>query len=200
MTEKQSQGRSNPGLHSAIVLSLVLCLLVFVADVLTRDRIRHNRQMSALGIIEEVMPLDYDNALYQDWVDIDSLSTRVYRARKDGNKVGVVFMPVTSKGYNAEIRAAVGVRYDGSLAAVRIIEQHETPGLGDQVHQRKSNWIQGFRDHSLANTPSAAWAVKTENGNFDAISGATISPRAVINSVREVLQYYQSHRDELYEN
>ncbi len=94
----------------------------------------------------------------------------------------------------------IGIAYDGTLTGVRIISHKETERLGDNIHQDKSNWILGFNDRSLENTDEKKWAVKKDGGDFDQISGATITPRTVINIVYKVLEYYSENRDSFYED
>ena len=53
-------------------------------------------------------------------------------------------------------------------------------------------------DRSLKDTPLNAWAVESEGGQFDQLSGATISSRTVINAVRKTLDYHEINNDRLY--
>jgi len=185
-------------LLAVFIIALVCSLIIFVTDMFTRERIALNKQMSAIRMIEAVMPLLHDNNLYEDRMEVAELSTTVYRARQGERKTGLVFMPLSANGYNGKIEIAVGISYDGILTGVRIIEQRESDGLGDNIHQDKSDWINGFDQRSLLNTENKAWAVKNDGGDFDQLSGATISPRAVINAVKNILHYYDLNRDNLY--
>lgn len=185
-------------LSAVFIIALVCSLIIFVTDVFSRDRIALNKQISAIRMIEAVMPLLHDNNLYEDRLEVAELSTTVYRARQGEQKTGLVFMPLSTNGYNGKIELAVGVSYDGVLTGVRVIEQRESDGLGDNIHQDKSDWINSFDQRSLLNTENKAWAVKNDGGDFDQLSGATISPRAVINAVKNILHYYDLNRNDLY--
>jgi len=180
------------------IISLICGLIIYITDMLTRDRIDLNNKMATISVMEEVMPLAHDNNLYEDKMDVPELSTTVYRARQDGVKIGLVFMPISAIGYNGKITLAMGVSYDGSLSGVRIIEHRESGGLGDGIDQNISEWIYSFDNRSLANMTNDAWAVASDGGEFDQLSGATISPRGVINAVKDTLEYYQRKRSELY--
>jgi len=70
---------------------------------------------------------------------------------------------------------------------------------GRWLCQEKSDWILGFTDRSLANTAIDAWAVQSDGGDFDQLSGATISPRGVINAVKNALDYYEINKQSLYQ-
>ncbi len=180
------------------IIALVCSLIISVADMLTGDRIEKNKQQTTINIIEAVMPLAHNNDLYEDRMQLPELSTTVYRARQDEKKIGLVFMPIAANGYNGQIKLAVGVSYDGILSGVRVVEQHETRGLGDRIDQNNSDWIFNFDKRSLSNTPDNAWAVNIDGGDFDQLSGATISPRGVINAVKNILEFYTEYRDDLY--
>ena len=60
------------------------------------------------------------------------------------------------------------------------------------IEIEKSNWILGFTGKSLVNPEREKWAVKREGGDFDQFTGATITPRAVIDAVRLALQYFDA--------
>ena len=169
------------------------------------DAIMRNKHLPMLEIGAEILPLEYDNDLIADRISIDvptwfgtQALTGVYRARLEGRPVGLIFSPVRSRGYNGVMELAIGVRYDGSLTGVRLLQHRETPGLGAQVHQDNTPWILGFNGRSLDNTPAHAWAVEKDGGDFDHISGATSSQRAVIRAVEHTLNYYRSNREDLF--
>ncbi|MBF8269350.1 MAG: electron transport complex, RnfABCDGE type, G subunit [Gammaproteobacteria bacterium] len=194
-----------PALLPLLFLAVICAGILMMAGSLSRDRIESNRRTAQLRLIAEVMYLPYDNDLLSDRLQISDRDyfaagtpVGVYRAHKDGQPIGLVFMPVMASGYNGLIELAVGVTYNGELTGVRVHQHRETAGLGDQIHQNRSSWISGFDQRSLANTPVAAWGVSSDGGDFDQISGATISPRGVIKAVRNTLDYYAIHKNELY--
>ena len=69
------------------------------------------------------------------------------------------------------------------MLAVRVTQHKETPGIGDGIDHRVSDWIFQFEQQSLARTE---WALKPA-GDFDALSGATITSRAMVGAVKEAL-------------
>ena len=198
------------GRQTALSL-LVLCLfsscVISITHKLTKDSIAQNRQQHTLKKVMEVMPLAYDNDLLNDSIAIidpafwgTNKAIIAYRARENNHPIGLVFMPIIAAGYNGHIELAIGIEYDGTLKAVRVNQHQETEGLGDGIDQSKTNWIRGFDQRSLANTAMTDWAVKKDGGDFDQLSGATISSRAVINAVKATLDYYERNRDGLYVN
>lgn len=186
------------GLLAFFIIACCCSMLVYLTYLLTGDRIASNRQLAAMRVVEDLMPLPHDNNLLDDRLDVPELATSVYRASRDGRSTGLVFMPLSANGYNDRIVFAMGVSYDGSITGVRIIEQGETQGLGDGIHQNVSNWIFGFDNRSLVGMQETEWALTSDGGDFDQLSGATISPRAVINAVKDTLEYYEKNREALY--
>ena len=146
---------------------------------------------------------DAEGVRFADAVQI-SLSERglkpvtVYRARKSGKPFAAVFSTVAPDGYSGEIRLLVAVKADGSLAGVRVLEHKETPGLGDLIDESKSRWILGFDGLSLGNPPEKQWKVKRDGGSFDQFTGATVTPRAVVEAVKNILSFFKANQEKVF--
>lgn len=172
----------------------------------THERIAANERATLLRKLNQLIPAErYDNALLDDRITVvdpallgTSRPVSVYRARHRDEPVALVMDPVAPDGYSGSIHLLVGINRDGSLAGVRVIAHRETPGLGDAIDEDRSDWILGFDGRSLQDPPPGRWAVKKDGGDFDQLTGATISPRAVVNAVRRCLRYYQAHRGHLF--
>ena len=96
------------------------------------------------------------------------------------------------------IHLLIGVSRDGVLTGVRAVSHRETPGLGDAIDVQKSKWITHFDGKSLASPARERWAVDKDDGDFDSITGATVTSRAVVKGVKNALLYFERHRDELF--
>ncbi|MGK2913447.1 MAG: RnfABCDGE type electron transport complex subunit G, partial [Porticoccaceae bacterium] len=83
-----------------------------------------------------------------------------------------------------------GLDIHGVLTGVRVLSHRETPGLGDAIELRKSDWILGFNGKSLGNPAEDAWRIKKDSGHFDGLTGATVTPRAVVQQVHHALRYF----------
>lgn len=172
----------------------------------TEDRIAANEREALLKSLHAIVPPAlHDNDLSADTITETSkelLGTTkpvtVYRARKDGKPIAAILTPIAPDGYNGAIKLLVAIGYNGDIFGVRVISHHETPGLGDAVDIDKSDWITEFKGHSLGNPGELGWHVKRDGGDFDQFTGATITPRAVVNAVYNSLQYFKLHRDELF--
>lgn len=194
---------------SAILLGLFAVAgtgLVALAYDTTKDRIAANERAVLLRTLHTLIPADQaNNDLANDTLSVTDpqyLGTRkpvtIYRARENGRPVAAVINTVAPDGYGGDIKLLVAIRYDGTIAGVRVVSQNETPGLGDAIEADKSDWIFGFNGKSLDNPGQKGWAVKRDGGVFDQFSGATISPRAVVKAVHRTLLYFKAHRDAIF--
>jgi Na+-translocating ferredoxin:NAD+ oxidoreductase subunit G len=195
--------------RNSLVLSLFAistAAVLALTNAGTLERIHCNREQALKASLVEVMPAaQFDNALLADVIQVeDPLLGRgahsVYRARRDGEPAGLVLQSNAEDGYGGTIRLLVGVMVNGTITGVRVIPPHnETPGLGDAIDIRKSDWITRFNGRSLTNPGDNGWAVKKDGGIFDAFTGATITPRAVVGAVHRTLQYVAREQQALFD-
>jgi len=186
------------------ITSLVCLLIIVVVHNFTKNKISINKELAALAVISEVLPVEYDNDLFQDKIDIDvpnyinnTHKISVYRARLNNQAVAVSLMPIITKGYNGNLSLIIGISYEGKLTGIKILQHNETESFGNQVHQDNSDWLFGFNGHSLETTKKQ-WAIKKDDGEFDQLSGATITSRSIINILYKTLEYYSENRDKFY--
>ena len=172
----------------------------------TYETIKYNEQQTLLKQLNYILPASsYDNDLLTDTLEIapdrklgtSEIST-AYRAQKQGEYVAIVFSAIAPNGYSGSIHLLVGVRHDGSLAGVRVVKHRETPGLGDGIEAKRSDWILDFTGKSLSNPDDKQWKVKRDGGEFDQFTGATISPRAVVKAVHSALLYFEENKARLF--
>lgn len=170
----------------------------------THERVEANERATLLRKLSRLIPQDqYDNALLSDVIDIHAAElgtkpVRVYRARRGNEPVALVMTTIATEGYSGPIHLLVGIRFDGTLSGVRVVAHHETPGLGDDIEEDRSDWIFQFNDRSLDNPGEKGWAVRKDGGTFDQLTGATITPRAIVKAVHASLLYCRAHRDQLF--
>jgi electron transport complex protein RnfG len=118
----------------------------------------------------------------------------IYRVYAGEEPVAALFVVSARDGYAGPIRLLVGVAMDGTVTGVRVLEHRETPGLGDRVEITKSDWVLQFDGHSLRDPAPRRWAIKADGGDFDELSGASVTPRAIVNAIRETLSYFDANR------
>ena len=102
---------------------------------------------------------------------------------------------LSKQGYSGDISLLLGINVDNSIAGVRVVSHKETPGLGDKLELKKSPWLLDFNNKKKLQDEN--WAVKKDGGQFDQFTGATITPRAVVNAVGDALDYFENNRQAL---
>lgn len=195
--------------HNAIGLGLfatVTAGLIAMTQVSTADRIAEAEKRARSSALLEIFPASHhDNDLLADSIQIPPsklLGTRApteaFIAKKDNQPVGIILTTVSPEGYSGEIWSLVGIDSEGVITGVRVVSHKETPGLGDKIEARKTDWIYGFDNKSLENPAPEGWKVEKDGGVFDQFAGATITPRAVVDSVKNALVYFAENRDALF--
>ncbi len=189
------------GKHAVVLggFSLAATLLLTVAYSLTKEPIEQSALEDLRHSLEQVIPASlHDNNPAGDTLQlqVDGAPVLVYRARQAKQITGVAF-ETSTRGYGGDIRVLLGIDQNGKLLGVRVLHHTETPGLGDKIEVTRSSWITRFTGLSLGDPPDAQWAVKKDGGPFDQFAGATITPRAVVNGVRDGLRLFAAHRETL---
>lgn len=111
----------------------------------------------------------------------------------DAEQLGVV-LPITAvQGYSGPIQLLLALDQQQRIVGVRAIEHRETPGLGDRIETRKSDWMLAFNGLRYDDLAPDDWAVQNDGGQFDSFTGATITPRAVVDALKETLAYLARH-------
>jgi len=182
-----------------LVFALVGTGLLAGTHLLTERTIKSNENAAKLSLISQTLPAgSYDNdpaasAITLPPGDAAALgndgSAKVYVARQAGKPVAFVFETQADNGYGDPIRLLVGIDIAGKVSGIRVIAHKETPGLGDYIDSGRSEWLRQF-DGKPAD---AAWTVKKEGGDFDSMTGTTLSARAVTGAVGRVVAYYREH-------
>ena len=185
------------------LLALAGAILLAGIYVITAPRIADNRQQAADRLVLDALQLPDGTTLAAqgDVADQDLLALREPRqillARRDGQVLAIVLPLRAPDGYIAPIDLIAAITPEGKIGAVHVVAQRETPGLGDAIDSDNSEWLQQFVGRSLESTPDERWNTKSSGGDFDGITGATITARAVIDSVHNALRYFEQHREQL---
>jgi electron transport complex protein RnfG len=177
-------------------------IMLAVTNSLTAKDIAARAMEDRLNSLGQVIPDSiHDNNLVKDAItmknDRDKEIT-VYRATKEGKVTGVAY-EIFGSGYAGEIKLMLGVDAQGKVLGVRVLAHKETPGLGDKIDVKKTDWILHFTDLSLGNPPLEKWKVKKDGGQFDQFAGATITPRGVVRAIKEGLEFFDAHKAQMLE-
>lgn len=177
-----------------VLAAATAALLISIAEQVTREQRVRNQNLHATRMLSEVLPVgpyDQPPGAYQILLqDADLLGSDqplpAWPVERDGAMVAIVISALAPDGYVAPIPLLVGIERDGTVVAVRATGHRETPGLGDKIDIDKSAWMQQF-----------AGQRDIQPGQFDHISGATITSRAVTRAVRNTLEYYRNNQSRL---
>ncbi|WP_458524632.1 electron transport complex subunit RsxG [Onishia taeanensis] len=201
-------------LRGAVSLGLFAMLtagIVAGTRALTAERIHDNRLASQYRQLLEVLPASLAGLEVEQLVDNavtlpaspalgQDAPFTAWRAKRNDKReaVAAVVLPViATNGYSGDIELLVGITDAGEISGVRVTRHQETPGLGDAIEARKSDWIRDFTGRSLDDPDPDGWAVTRDGGDFDAFTGATITPRAVVGAVQRTLEYVRAHHERL---
>ena len=150
------------------------------------------QQETTQALVAVLPPFDNDPAKNRATFKEENRSWTFNVARKDNRFTGAAFETSSKNGYGGEIRIMVGVTAAGQVKTIQILSQHETPGLGTKI--TAAPFKPQFDGKPIEGT---VWAVKKDNGSFDAVTGATISSRAVLEAVRNGIEAYTKHASEI---
>lgn len=196
---------------SLAVFAFISVFFVAITDRLTADKIAENQAMMLLKALNEIATQNsYDNDLIASKVTLNETesdfmsNTPVYLATQAGKPSVAIFQVTTKQGYSGAITLLVGVSVSQqTITGVRVVKHKETPGLGDKMEipktpPNKTPWVLYFNNKSLLNPELSRWKVKKDKGDFDQFTGATITPRAIVNVVKSTLLYAQDNMDALF--
>jgi electron transport complex protein RnfG len=180
--------------------------LVMATQWLTADRIASQQRQELLTTLNALIPpQQHDNDVYADCTLVEAPESLgleqpqpVYRARQDGEPVALALRTTAPDGYSGNIHMLVAVNRDHSVAGVRILQHRETPGLGDKIEVRRSDWVLQFEGEHVNGADDPRWEVERDGGMFDQFTGATITPRAVVNAVQRTVLFAEQNHDQLY--
>lgn len=191
--------------RSAIGLGLFAIITggtIAVTQVMTEERIQQQIARAEARALFEIIPEHlHDNDMLEDAFQLPADPARgfsqpftAWKATSQGQPVGVILPATAPDGYSGDIKLLVGLDPDGELLGVRVTSHKETPGLGDKVETKKSDWVLDFNGRSLDNPGEDGWTVIKNGGVFDQFTGATITPRAVTKAVHKALLYFRAHQ------
>ncbi len=154
-------------------ICIIVTLLLAVTNALTADKIAENSEKAAAESRSKVLAAD-------SYTQLDEAGNVYAAVLETGEYAGVVVV-TEANGYGGAIKVMTGIKLDGSVSGVNILEMNETPGLGAKAKEDKF-----LNQYKGASEPDMS--VKKDGGTVDAISGATITSRAVTKAVNEALE------------
>lgn len=161
------------------LVTAVVALLLSGVNALTADKIAAITAEKTAAAIRTVLDSDAEPETLSNYQDDSGHVTAVHKMGNDGWAIEVVI-----GGSQADIHMMVGVTADHAVSGISFIDMAETPGLGDVAKQDTAKGV-AFREQFVG--VSGTVAVTKDGGDIDALSGATVTSRAITNGVNAAL-------------
>ena len=180
------------------VITLVSGLLLGLAYEVTKDPIAQSEENAKREAWQAVFP-DADLTAFEE-TDVDTdVADQVIAdlgidatidevCTVDGGDTGYVITATDSEGYGGDIQVVVGITADGTVSGISFLSISETAGLGMNAQNESfyGQYVGAQTDHFYVSKDGG------EGEPIDAISGATITSRAVTGAVNAALGYFQN--------
>mgnify|MGYP005842646621 CR=1 FL=1 len=163
--EKIMGNKIYPIIFLVIIVLISVSLMMVVANI-TKAKILSEKEAEILTQLKIIFPQMQDFKRFEKY----------YEIYKDNNTIGYAFTAV-GKGYGGDINILIGIDASYNIQAVKIISNTETPGLGTKITE--SSFTDQFKGLSLNDVN-----LSKDGGKVDAITGATISSKAVTEAVK----------------
>ncbi len=158
-----------------VFLGFLAGIIITALHLATRQVIQLNQQQYRVQQLRELIdPAE----------DIRHVNENLYITSQSDLITGFIFSASTEQGYNGVIRAWIAIDLDNQVRGVRVYAHDETPGIGDKIDITVSPWITTFNEKTLHQYD---WRTRKSGGDFDHITGATITSRALIHTVKSGL-------------
>lgn len=161
----------------ALILGLICFLassVLAVVNSITEPIIKARKEEQESLALKELMP---HSAVFKPYYDQEEML--FYRGYDSNNQLNGFVLKSQQRGYSSDIEALVSLDLNLKIIGIKIASQNETPSLGNQILEM--SFLEQFRNKSLESLEEVS-----------AISGATISSAAVINSVKKKILELQS--------
>lgn len=166
------------------VICIVVTLALSSANMITAKKITELSVKNQNDAMSKLIDADEYKA---ETAVLDGETVNYHTAVKDGENIGYIFT-VDEKGYGGTVSVMTAINTDGTVAAVEIIDaSNETPGLGQNV--KNSNFYTQFKGLADNITVIRGGSANADNNEINAVTGATISSKAVTKAVNRALGY-----------
>ena len=112
---------------------------------------------------------------------------KIFRAYDANGEIVGIAIETAELGFGGDITTMVGFDANGVLVEYSLLQHAETPGLGSKL----VDWFKVKSDIRGAGADKMPLRVSKDGGNYDAITAATISSRAFLNSINKAYETYQ---------
>ena len=193
-----------------VVITLIAGLALGAVYGITKDPIAKQEEKKQQEAYKAVFPdaADFEDvegftteaaseviAAYENPIDGhegDEIGSAVTALDASGNAMGYIFNVTTGKGYGGDIQLTVGIKTDGTVCGYSVLSISETAGLGMKAKD-DPDWGTQFADKPVESFNVVKdGSGSADDSKIDAISGATITSKAVTGAMNSCLAYFQS--------
>lgn len=171
------------------LVALVASTLLGVVYSVTKEPIELAKAKKLNEAIQLVSPkFNNDPAAEIYKLEIEGNDSLIcYPIREDGVLKATAIRTYSDKGFSGRFYILVGFDVSGKIISTRVLEHAETPGLGDKMEKKKSDWSDQFSDKD---PKEFKVSVTKDGGEIDGITAATISSRAFCEAVEQAYSAY----------
>ena len=171
-----------------VLICGVSTALLATTNEITKEPISQAEAQTKQTSMNSVSP---DGTVEYEPVSIDDSSAECYRAKDASGKVIAYAVSTSAKGYGGTIKIMTGFDVKGNIIGVNVYDNStETPGLGAKTSE--DVFSDQFKDRSSENGFTVAKDADKNPGKdpVDAVTGATISSRAVVKAVNQAVEIF----------
>ncbi|MEG0775741.1 RnfABCDGE type electron transport complex subunit G [Clostridium sp.] len=165
------------GIKLLIITAIAGLLLGYVYEI-TKGPIEAKQKEEQTLAMKAILPTA-DEFNEKNISAVEGISS-IYEGNKGGQISGYL-ITVNPSGYGGEIKMMVGISSDGKVEGIKILTHNETPGLGSNAEKPK------FADQFKGKSAEKELAVGSD---IQAITGSTITSKAVTNGVNTAIKFY----------
>ncbi len=177
----------NMALRLTLICAIAALALANVAEV-TRGPIAASEARAQREAVEAVLPSFARLAI--DTLKVETGDPVLYFSGvDDSGPTGTAFKSTSGLGYSGDIEIILGVNPEGVISGVRILRHAETPGLGAN-YADPAMLDQFYKDRLISDN----WKLTKDGGEVDAVTGATITGRAIADAIETGVQSYLDNK------
>ncbi|MGL5414741.1 MAG: RnfABCDGE type electron transport complex subunit G [Clostridium sp.] len=169
-------------------VTMIAGILLGAVNGLTKDVILENSKINK-DDLKIIMPLANKIEDTEFVLEEDNNIKEVYLAKNENKEIGYIFK-VGTKGFHGPVDMFVGISED-KLSGIKVSSHTETPGLGARIEEEE--FREKFTDKPIEKSLEIIKVEPSEEQQIDGISGATVSSKAVVTAVNEVINFYKEN-------
>lgn len=173
-----------------ILLIITACagLLLGVAYNITKDPIAKQTKQENNDAMKEILTKAETFKKKED-AKLPENILELNEAKLGNDTIGYA-IKIQTKGYGGKIDLMVGISKEGKVEGIKILNQSETPGLG--ANSTNPSFYSQYKGKSIDRDIEVVKTTPSKDNEIQAITGATITSRAVTSAVNEAVKYYKS--------